>query len=152
MENMTSANYSSDNGGVLSFDGANEYIDYGDIHSGLNNISVFSWVNPSSLSEEPILIKGMGAVGNREFGLYILSNKCYAAVGDESIQDIDSVSGSTVLSASTWYNLGMVWNGSTLKVYVNGSEDGSVATSVSSGEVEDRSSPFNWKRYFSRLC
>ena len=35
----------------------------------------------------------------------------------------------------------MVWNGSTLKVYVNGSEDGSVATSVSSGEVEDRSSP-----------
>ena len=60
---------------------------------------------------------------------------------DESIQDVDSVFGSTVLSTSTWYNLGMVWNGSTLKVYVNGSEDGSVATSVSSGEVEDRSSP-----------
>ena len=26
MENMTSANYGSDNGGVLSFDGTNEYI------------------------------------------------------------------------------------------------------------------------------
>jgi len=129
------------NGGSFIFDGANDYIDFGDIHSALNNLSIFSWVRPIALTEGPILIKGMGATGNREFGLYILSSKVYAAVGDESEQDIDSVSGATVLSSSVWYNLGMVWNGNTLKVYVNSLEDGSVSTSVTSGEIEDRSSP-----------
>ena len=133
--------FNSGNGGYITFDGANDYVDFGDIHSALNNLSIFSWVRPIALTEEPILIKGMGAVGNREFGLYILSSKVYAAVGDESQQDIDNVSGSTVLSNSVWYNLGMVWNGNTLKVYVNSFEDGSVSTSVTSGEIEDRSSP-----------
>lgn len=31
LTNMTVSNFSSDNGGVFSFDGSNEYVDYGDI-------------------------------------------------------------------------------------------------------------------------
>jgi hypothetical protein len=33
----------------------------------------------------------------------------------------------TSLSADTWYWIGVIWNGSTVKVYLNGAEDASVA-------------------------
>ena len=51
MENMTSANYSSDNGGVISFDGANEYCQINNADDLINSldITVCIWINQHSI-------------------------------------------------------------------------------------------------------
>jgi len=55
--------------------------------------------------------------------------------------DWDSLSSNSVLTPNTWYHLACTFNGSTLKVYINGKEDNSVSTSVSS--IKNISQSFN---------
>lgn len=123
-------------GNGLEFDG-NDHISMGDIHSAPTEITLSAWVNLDSVVEEPILIKGMGAAGNREYGMYILSNKVFASVAREAAGDVDSKSGATTVGTGAWVHAAMTWDGSTLTIYKDGDDDGSVATSVGSGDIQD---------------
>ena len=44
LTNMDAANFSNDNGGILSFDGSNESVDYGDPGFSTSYLTVTSWV------------------------------------------------------------------------------------------------------------
>lgn len=47
--------------------------------------------------------------------------------------NFDSVTGSTILSSGVWYHVAGVWNGTTLKVFVNGVQVGSKSSTFAPG-------------------
>ena len=61
MTNMSASNFSSDNGGILSFDGASDYINFGDILDSsvwtVGDFSVSAWVKSSGVNRQWILLK-----------------------------------------------------------------------------------------------
>ena len=49
LTNMDATNHSSTNGGIFTFDGGDEYVDYGDvINIGTNDFTISVWVRLSS--------------------------------------------------------------------------------------------------------
>lgn len=124
LTNMDAANFSSDNGGSLSFDGSDEYclVPY----EATSNISGFCWVKFDNFSGATV-IKNWGAnlrgafhfdastVGAGYLGLYIFSGSQI------------SISDSFLMSTNVWYNVGFTISNSSYSIY----RDGKIATSAS---------------------
>jgi len=121
----------------LTFDGVNDYVNIGDKISAPKNLSIFSWVKCDNTSYFPILTKGMGVVGAREYMLFVFSGSIGAVVAHEPTGDVDALYGSAI-GTNKWFYLGMTWDGSVLSVYRNGKLDASVSTSIPF--IDDRSS------------
>jgi len=139
---MSGVTFIPDNGTIASnfnFDGTDDSINFGDILSSPTSLSIFAWVNTADNSEFPIVVKGIGSTGTREYSLYVFTTKIMGTVADESAGDVDHLLGSTTISENEWLNVGMSWDGFTLRVYLNGEIDGSAATSVT--EIENLSAP-----------
>ena len=136
---VSGVSFNTTNEGIFEFDGTDDEIGFGDNLSAPTSLSIFAWINTADNSEFPIVVKGIGAAGNREYSLYILTTKISGIVADESAGDVDNLLGSTTIAENEWLNVGMSWDGSTLRVYLNGEIDGSVATSVT--EIENLSAP-----------
>ena len=141
LTNMDAANFSSDNGGNLSFDGSNEFIGFGNILSGPTALSIFCSAKIYSVADCALISKGIGSVGNREYSFQVIGSNITAVVADESAQDIDWFYGNSTLVSNKWYHLAMTWDGSELKMYVDSVYDGGGATSVNSGDIEFRNDP-----------
>lgn len=124
-----------------SFDGSDDRILFGDSISAPNTLSVFCWCRPTNTSPgntRAIMAKGIGATGNREYGLLMANGG--AAVGilaDESTSDVDFKVADTVMSQDVWQFVGYTWSGSSIQMYFNGSTDGNVASSIGAGNIED---------------
>lgn len=125
----------------LSFNGTSDYINCGNDSSlnTVNAVTVEMWVKSSSIAtHQQVTYRGAGA-GIRRDMIDIYTSKVRFGVangGDFATADI--VTGSTTLLSDTWYHIAGVFNGSTIKVYVNGSEDGSKSKTskpTSSNEV-----------------
>jgi hypothetical protein len=124
-------------GGAMNFDGVEDCVNLGNVISAPEELSISAWVRPDTITEEfNILIKGIGASGDREYGLSIIYGKVRGLVADESANDVDVIGGNTTIPAGEWSHASMTWNGTVMKVYLNGIEDGSVITSVNSGDIE----------------
>ena len=140
---MTSAEmFISSNANVVAnfnFDGSDDSINFGDILDAPTSFSIFSWINVFDDSEFPIVVKGIGALNIREYALYVFGGKVQGSIADESAGDVDHLQGSTTITEVEWINVGTTWDGSTLRVYLNGVIDGSVSTSVT--EIENLSTP-----------
>jgi len=54
----------------VDFDGSNDFLNLGDILSGESILNVFSIFNVERTGFEEIIVKGLGNVGEREYGLY----------------------------------------------------------------------------------
>ena len=136
---VSGASFNTINEGIFEFDGTDDSINFGDILSSPTSLSIFAWVNTADNSEFPIVVKGIGSTGTREYSLYVFTTKIMGTVADESAGDVDHLLGSTTISENEWLNVGMSWDGFTLRVYLNGEIDGSAATSVT--EIENLSAP-----------
>lgn len=112
-------NNSSTNGGLVSNT---------TINLGLNQ-SMFCWVNFTSLTSNSNL--GAGLVSQHRYpkntgmGLtikYISSTTGYLSVntGTGTNRTYNEYCGTTLLKASTWYHVGYTYDGSNIKLYVNG--------------------------------
>ena len=120
----------TDNGGCFVFDGTNDYIDvitefdYDNIGkleavSG-NTWSTFAWFRPittGSNAESFVIGKGGGAGSSATFAVWVNEN---------SEQLFARLKGGTTLTISSvnnnqWYNVGVTWDGTTAKAYLNGS-------------------------------
>jgi len=123
----------------FNFDGSDDSINFGDILDAPSSLSIFAWINVFDDSEFPVVIKGAGALNVREYGLYVYGGKVMGVIADESAGDVDSIQGGTTITEVAWINVGTTWDGSTLRVYLNGVLDGSVSTSVT--EIENLSTP-----------
>ena len=112
--------YSSTDGGSISFDGTNDYVACGTgINHGTSAFTYEAWINTNSITGGYGWIMGKSGYNmglNRydnilQFFLYNSSNNLYA----ESVY---------ILTVGTWWHVVGAFDGSTIRLYVNGNQYG----------------------------
>lgn len=124
--------YVSNNSGVMSFDGVNDYIDSGyDLSwNNSNSVSVDFWMSPSTISGG-----NSGIIGKThpdwEWAFFQYTSNIHlvywnTAGGHTNDMDFSAYAFPT---ANTWYHVVYTWNGSLSSFYVNGTLVGSKVSS-----------------------
>jgi hypothetical protein len=88
------------------------------------NITMVAWMRTTSLSIDEGIFGKTDGVSNRSYYLYIESSgpmlkAKVSATGGAAAQPY----GATTLSANTWYHVALVYNGTDIRLYLNGSLD-----------------------------
>ena len=114
-------NYSNSEGGLLSDK---------KLQSVGNNVSMFAWVNFDNFAVNPIGIggthtiigDGYSAGTGMGFNVVTDGSKKVVAIntGTGNTRTWGDYRGITNISAGTWYHIGFTYNGSQIKIYVNG--------------------------------
>jgi hypothetical protein len=121
--------YSSLNGGQLIFDGVNDTVDIPHSTSLIKttNGALFLYVKLQSTNNQVLIGKGDIYSDRKAYGMYTYSSSEYVEIANttSAIQV-----GSAPLTVGTWRQVGMVWNGSTLKKYINGVEVSSISQTI----------------------
>lgn len=113
-------------GEVASFDGINGYIDVGNGASLniVNEITISAWIYPKSTNVGTIVAK---------------NSPYYFAFGNSQEPQTQKIgggifngawtwlNGNTIIPINQWSHITLTYNGSVIKVYLNGTEDGSIA-------------------------
>lgn len=112
----------------LAFDGTDDYVDTG-TGSSLNTItqvSGFQWIKPSTSGSQYIILSKYDT-NNDTYELFEDSNSKVRLITKTSCNGANAVdiSSTTVLSVSTWYNVGFTYDGTTTKLYINGVQENS---------------------------
>lgn len=123
-------------GYALSFDGTDDYMEADD-DSSLDltgQITVSAWVKPDFTSQNRrIVTKGQGTSSYYSYSITARDSgkfKTWFRGADNSWHELE---GMTTYSSGTWYFITMSYDGSQLKLYVNGKEDNtpvSVSTAI----------------------
>ena len=109
-------------GGALSFDGVNDYVEIPDDDS-LDLVSEYTlqaWINPHDVTRwtQNIFMKRAFEYDTTNYELY----QTYREVRNAFFDDGDwRRVGTNVLTTNSWYGLTGTWDGSYMKIYVNGS-------------------------------
>jgi hypothetical protein len=109
-------------GGGYSFDGDGSITC--DIPEQFNNISneefsITTWIQSSNINEDYNCVLEAYADNQNYVQIFQYNRSIYADVCSENGT---SILKSNVLNSSEWYHIGITWNGTSLKLYVNGSE------------------------------
>jgi chitodextrinase len=118
------------NGGALTFDGVNDLVTVQDSASLdlTTAMTLEAWIRPTTgTSWRTVVTKEQP--NNLVYGLFANSDAAHpssiVSIGSNPVQDI--VRGSAALPASTWTHLATTYDGSQLRLFVNGSQVGSRA-------------------------
>ncbi len=140
-------------GRALSFDGSNDRVDVPDAASLdlTNGMTLEAWVNPTTNSGwRTVLLKERG--NDLLYALYGSNGakpQTEAYTGTEN-----SAGGTSALPLGTWSHLAATYDGTNLRLYLNGTL---VTTKTTSGAMPNTSSPLRiggnaiWGEYFSGL-
>jgi hypothetical protein len=126
LTNMDATNHSSTNGGIFTFDGLDEYVDYGGdaINVGTNDFTISCWIKLSSLlpSFGSVLGKSYAGTGNRYFFGLDGDEKLVSIIADTSSGIVST--GTTALSSNVWYMITAVFDRSgNVSMYINDTSD-----------------------------
>jgi len=111
----------------LDFDGRNDYAQDTTALAGLTNATMMAWIDLNATFSSTGVI-----VGNPNFQLRITSGRNLEATANGTTLTFSS----TALNRSQWYHVASVYNGSILKLYINGvlvnsaSATGSIPSSI----------------------
>ena len=118
---MPAWNYSGKVGGCYSFDGVDNYILVPDDDSldGFSSMSVFFWAEPIESSISEMIIKHLSTQSNVNWEVF-----------QSSLNIAGRIVGTTVTCTTTgnlftvdnWHYVGMTWNGTQIKMYIDGDE------------------------------
>lgn len=135
---LDNTNITSDNGGVINFDGYKDAVDFGSNIPNFpsSDISVFLWINATTLRNgwNIFLTKwfsnNTGGEGVSDFHYAIYPN------GGQYFQNLyttntNNIFGTTAISTSTWYQVGFTLSNGNLQMYINGQPDGTLRSNVS---------------------
>lgn len=110
-------------GKALNFDGINDRVEIGSslntILSSSNKITVEAWVNPTSISGLDCIIGNYNTSATGMQFLLRKDNSNYAFYVDNG-SGFTSVTSAATATAGVWQHVAGSWDGSLLKVYVNG--------------------------------
>lgn len=124
----------------LNFDGVNDVVNLGTTTSSLLNNSNFltveAWIKVPNVVGTKTIVGNHVGWGGTQFNLRVINNILNAFLGD-GYYGVSSAAGT--ITANTWTHVSMVYDDTTLKIYINGVEAGS--TSVPSGYSLANTSP-----------
>ncbi len=119
-------------GGALSFDGVNDLVSVPDANALdlTNGMTLEAWVNPTTADSawRSVLLKERP--GNLVYALYGSSNTGRPSVHVQTPLESDT-RGTAAVAANTWTHLAATYDGTTLRMYVNGTQVSSKAVSGS---------------------
>jgi len=122
---VTAAPYASTSS--FSFDGVNDYFDTNQsLNSSYSALTLSAWVNYTSISSFTGTIFGQWIQNNNSGSTiicYTVSNKIQVYLGPSA----SSLTSTTTISTGNWYNVILRFDGSTMKLYINGTEEASVS-------------------------
>ena len=144
LENMDATNFSNDNAGIFTFDGADENINMGDVlDMGLNSITVCSFINVPSISNIVTIFsksRSAGASGRYWYNIQIDPSRLGKIRAGFDPSNAAITADSTIdLRNAGWNMASVVWdrNGN-MQVYINDILD--VETDISSHSAVDMQS------------
>jgi hypothetical protein len=115
--------YSSSNGGILTFDGINDYVSVADnagLRFGTGGYAISLWIKPSSFGNSKVLIQKGAALGGWQI-YYDASG--FLHFTQQFVVDIPTI----LFSINQWKNIVLTSNGGTdrnISMYVNGTSTG----------------------------
>lgn len=119
--------FDTNNGGYLTFDGTNDYVEFGDILDlGTNSLTINMWLNLNSKTPLPVFLsKAFANVGDYRYAVgldYSGSGRLSAfMIGNTGILTEVYVAGTTDVSLNTWFMCTFVFDrNSDIKIYYNG--------------------------------
>jgi len=120
--------YTASNGGALTFDGVNDYVNFGDVlDMGTKSYTINMWIRLSSTSSisQTFLSKSLSGQQNFRFSVGINNyNKLYAFFQGNT-PGVDVAPGGTIsLPLNTWFMATFIFDrSSSISIYYNGVND-----------------------------
>jgi hypothetical protein len=150
MTNMASDDWvDGKNNGALDFDGVDDYVDLNNANIvGANEGSISAWVKASNWDANRMTVfsSEVGPAWNDlRFVLFSASNNSLTfsvANGSSSTQD-NCNTGST-LSSDVWYHVVGTFNGSSIKIYINGVVKDTYSSSIIPGDFTPTKTMIGW--------
>ena len=114
---------------ALSFDGSNDYVEVPNVINGLNAVTIEAWFKYTN-SNTWSWIYGGGPGWNYNPGMCVKSGSNVMRYHWRTTADsFYTRDGSITLNPNTWYHIAYVYDGSTIKCYINGAVDFSKSSS-----------------------
>jgi len=120
----------------LEFDGTDDYIDCTNdsIFNLTTGMTISAWINPTVAVTNKFLVAKRWSTNSYQIATAgSINPQCSVWIGTTRY----NASGSTVLSAGTWYHIVGTFDGSNVKVYVDGVLEGTTAASGSLDQTAD---------------
>jgi hypothetical protein len=109
---------------AVKFDGSNDYVTFGDVYdfTGTSSFSLEAWVKPAAAATAnfPMIISKYGTSG---WNLYMENNaqpNADAVTLERLASGSDYASTATSLQPGTWYHVVATYDGSRMRIYLNG--------------------------------
>ncbi|OGK19984.1 hypothetical protein A2866_06240 [Candidatus Roizmanbacteria bacterium RIFCSPHIGHO2_01_FULL_39_8] len=125
---------------ALDFDGTDDYITVADnalIEATSKNFTASAWIYPNAVSSNmAVVAKGTCGVSWSDYELLTTGTNLqftFSTSGGAT----STVTGTKTLSTNTWYHVAGTYDGSNLKVYVNGVLDNSAASTNTPNDTTD---------------
>ena len=120
----------------LEFDGIDDYVDCGQVTQiqNTNALSVSFWFNYDLINTtaDGLVSKDDSSRIDGNWYISLQSNQVRFLLKTANGQDALN---STTLSSGTWYHTLCVWNGSTMKIYINGTLNNSISVTNATGTL-----------------
>jgi hypothetical protein len=105
---------------ALDFDGSDDFVNTGNWSNSLTRISVSAWVRPTSGTRQDFVSK-WGSI-NYQYVLLqgVTASRFQFYISTTSSNAIGSGDSTTVISAGVWYHVVGTYDGSTVRLFING--------------------------------
>jgi len=116
--------FDSSNLGCISFDGTDDFIDFGDVLDlGTNDLTVSQWVNLDTYATQIFFSKALAGGQNYRFAGGLVDSKLYIFMQGNGGSDITPY-GSTIPTLNKWFMVTYVCDRSdSLEIYYNGVQE-----------------------------
>ena len=131
---------------TLKFDGSNDYLDAGNFNVGGTQLTLSAWVKPTAFGDDPrIISKATGTDVQDHYFLLgfddISSSQAKIRFRLKTNGTTHQLHTSSTVAVGDWMHLAAVYNGSSMKIYVNGELEASMNKS---GNVDTNSNVAVW--------